>query len=156
MTRPQRSTGLLWQPMAPSNWVLKPLCRVASVNDDVLPSRFPIDAEISYVDISSVTYGKGIESTETMVFADAPSRARRLAKKGDVVVSTVRTYLKALAEVDGDHADCVFSTGFAVLRRKPDQLKEGILKWIASNDLWCRLSNRTRLASVTRQLTLEI
>jgi type I restriction enzyme S subunit len=131
----QTSTGLPWQPMAPDNWELKPLCRVASVNDDVLPSRFPLDAEISYIDISSVTYGKGIESTESVVFANAPSRARRLAKKGDVVVSTVRTYLKALAEVGDEHAECVFSTGFAVLRRKPDQLEEGFLKWITSNEL---------------------
>lgn len=134
-TVPMKDSGVDWIGEVPAHWEVKPLCRVVSVNDDVLASGFPVNAEISYVDISSVTYEKGIESSESMVFANAPSRAQRLTKKGDVVISTVRTYLKAFAEVDDDHADCVFSTGFAVLRRMPDQLEEGFLKWMISNEL---------------------
>jgi type I restriction enzyme S subunit len=70
-----------------------------------------------------------------MAFGEAPSRARRKAKVGDVVVSTVRTYLKAVASVDEAHADCVYSTGFAVLRARSGQLAPEFLKWLALNDL---------------------
>ncbi len=130
-----KPTDLHWQPRAPGDWELKPLCRVVSVNDDVLPAKFPFDTEISYVDISSVSYGKGIVSAESMLFANAPSRARRLAHQGDVIISTVRTYLKSIAEVDKKHSTCVFSTGFAVLRVRPGKLKDGFLKWMTSNEL---------------------
>lgn len=50
-----------------------------------------------------------------MDFKSAPSRARRLAPAGAVVVSTVRTYLRAIAAVPDVAAPLVFSTGFAVL-----------------------------------------
>ena len=70
-----------------------------------------------------------------MLFGAAPSRARRRANVGDVVVSTVRTYLKAVASVDKKHADCVYSTGFAVLRARHRQLQPEFLKWLALNDL---------------------
>lgn len=39
-------------------------------------------------------------------------------REGDIVVSTVRTYLEAIAVVTHEFSDCVFSTGFAVLRPK--------------------------------------
>jgi type I restriction enzyme S subunit len=50
-------------------------------------------------------------------------------------MSTVRTYLKAVASVDDAHADCVYSTGFAVLRAHSEQLAPEFLKWLALNDL---------------------
>ncbi|QBQ56489.1 restriction endonuclease subunit S [Nitrosococcus wardiae] len=68
-----------------------------------------------------------------MRFADAPSRARRKALPGDVVVSTVRTYLKAVAAVNDQYSDCVFSTGFAVLRAR--NLNYSFLKWMTLNEL---------------------
>ena len=50
-----------------------------------------------------------------MRFSDAPSRARRLVRRGDTIVSTVRTYLRAVWPVSGSADDLVVSTGFAVL-----------------------------------------
>ncbi len=73
----------------------RPLWSVCTVNDEVLPDSTPQNYEFDYVDISSVT--TGIISTDlvTMNFGDAPSRARRLTREGDVIVSTVRTYLRS-------------------------------------------------------------
>ena len=85
------------------------------------------DQEIEYVDIGSVSLANGIERTETMSFGDAPSRARRIPRNGDVLVSTVRTYLKAIAPVVSPPSNLVASTGFAVIRSRnslqPDFLK---------------------------------
>jgi type I restriction enzyme S subunit len=51
-----------------------------------------------------------------MIFEKAPSRARRRVKHGDTIISTVRTYLKAVATVQNPPSNLVVSTGFAVLR----------------------------------------
>ena len=53
-----------------------------------------------------------------MPFEKAPSRARRKVKDGDIIVSTVRTYLKAIAPVCEPPENMVVSTGFAVVRPK--------------------------------------
>ena len=93
-----------------------PLKFVASINDDRLDENTPSDRPLRYVDISAVTEGHIRAPIAEVTFAEAPSRARRLATTGDVVVSTVRTYLRAVAPVNQSHSDCVWSTGFAVLR----------------------------------------
>lgn len=124
-----------WIGEVPGHWDVKPIKIIASCNDDSLSESMPTDTPIRYVDISAVSHDEGIAEAKPMLFGDAPSRARRKAKAGDVVVSTVRTYLKAVASVDEAYADCIYSTGFAVLRVLPGQMKPGFLKWLALNEL---------------------
>ncbi|HEX6498999.1 MAG TPA: restriction endonuclease subunit S [Micromonosporaceae bacterium] len=57
---------------------------------------------------------------DEVTFASAPSRARRIARPGSVIVSTVRTYLRAVASVPHSKSPLVFSTGFAVLEASQD------------------------------------
>lgn len=64
-----------------------------------------------------MTLQNGIEHYQGFSFEDAPSRARRIVRTGDVIVSTVRTYLKAVASIRDDK-DVIASTGFAVIRPK--------------------------------------
>lgn len=96
-----------------------PLWSICQCNLESLAENTKEDLEFDYVDISSVSYGKGITKTEHFTFKDAPSRARRKAQVGDVLISTVRTYLRAIVRVDQEHADCIFSTGFSILKPKP-------------------------------------
>ena len=70
---------------------------------------------MEYIDISSVGRNGLQAKPEVMRFENAPSRARRLVGKGDTVVSTVRTYLRAVWAASGDLDRIVVSTGFAVL-----------------------------------------
>ena len=42
---------------------------------------------------------KGITRIENLNFEKAPSRARRVVRDGDTIISTVRTYLKAIASI---------------------------------------------------------
>jgi type I restriction enzyme S subunit len=69
-----------------------------------------------YVEISDVDPINGIVGVTEIDFGDAPSRARRLVRQGDVIVSTVRTYLRAIAPIIGSETNTVVSTGFAVMR----------------------------------------
>lgn len=93
---------------------------VASLNDDVLPEVTDPGRTLRYIDISNVDSTGQIHDGETMAFEDAPSRARRLVRDGDVIVSTVRTYLRAIAPVSQPDPELVVSTGFAVVRPRSE------------------------------------
>ena len=95
-----------------------PLKRIATINPEVLPEDTDADSEIAYVDIGGVTLEDGIRETATMRFRDAPSRARRRVKNGDTIVSTVRTYLRAIAPIANPPDNLIVSTGFAVIRSR--------------------------------------
>lgn len=113
-----KKTRCAWLQEIPEHWDFKRLKNVVSCNDEALDERTDPDLEIEYVDISSVSLVNGIEKTETMPFEKAPSRARRKVKDGDIIVSTVRTYLKAIAPICEPPENMVVSTGFAVVRPK--------------------------------------
>ena len=123
-----KPSGVEWLGEVPEHWQEKPLKTITSINDEVLPESLSRDYEIEYVDIGSVSLANGIEKTEAMLFGDAPSRARRIPRDGDVLVSTVRTYLKAIAPVVNPPSNLVASTGFAVVRPR-HELEPGFLKY---------------------------
>lgn len=87
---------------------------VALVNARTLDEATNDDYTFKYIDISSVSFEDGITLGEDISFIGAPSRARRIVQKGDVLISTVRTYLRAIADIDWDAKDVIASTGFAV------------------------------------------
>ena len=87
---------------------------VAFVNLRILDESTKGDYKFRYIDISSVSADNGITLGDEITFQEAPSRARRIVKKDDVLVSTVRTYLRAIANIDWDAKDIIASTGFAV------------------------------------------
>ena len=88
----------------------------ATINDEALSETTDPDYTFQYIDIGNVNSSGEITGTMEISFEESPSRARRLVKSGDVIVSTVRTYLQAIAPVVGSTEDLVVSTGFAVIR----------------------------------------
>ena len=72
-----------------------------------------------YVDLESVV-GTDILSHRTESKSSAPSRAQRLAQKGDVFYQTVRPYQKNNCIFENDENNWVFSTGYAQLRSVND------------------------------------
>lgn len=114
-----KDSGVEWLGQVPEHWEMKPLKAVTTHNDDVLEETTAPDTELAYVDISGVDGLTGISASEAMLFSAAPSRARRKVKHGDVIISTVRTYLRAIARIREPEANLVVSTGFAVVRPRP-------------------------------------
>ena len=112
----------------PRGWEVRPLKRIAALNPEVLPEDTDPEWTFPYVDIGNVTFEAGITGTELVRFADAPSRARRRVRNGDTIVSTVRTYLRAIAPVWNQPDDLIVSTGFAVIRARPP-MDAGYLSW---------------------------
>lgn len=112
-----KDSGISWIGEIPVDWSIKKLKYYTTTNDEVLTESTAPNYEFRYVDIGSVTLQKGIEQYQVFSFENAPSRARRIVRAGDVIVSTVRTYLKAVASIHDDK-DVIVSTGFAVIRPK--------------------------------------
>ena len=119
----------------PPGWSSKRLKHLATYNDEVLPESTDEEKEIDYVEISGVSLSRGIEVIERMAFGQAPSRARRKVRSGDILISTVRTYLRAIAKVDETSPDLIASTGFCVVRPN-DDVDSGFLGWAAKSELF--------------------
>ena len=86
------------------------------------------DEEFEYIDISSIDRKtKSIISTKEYQRGDAPGRAQQVVDEGDVLVSTVRPNLNAVAVVGKKQKlQRIASTGFCVLRPSANILSEYI------------------------------
>lgn len=122
-----KPSGVEWLGDVPEHWAVKRLKYTASINDETLPETTSPDFEFEYVDIGGVSAIDGITATEHMVFENAPSRARRKVCHGDTIVSTVRTYLRAIAPIKNPQDNLIVSTGFAVVR--PRKVEPGFLEY---------------------------
>ena len=103
----------------PDHWEVRRLKHSLGINVAVLPEDTEPDYEFRYIDIGCVGTGELISDPRPMRFETAPSRARRVVGRGDTLVSTVRTYLKAVWHAEEDIRHLVASTGFAVLTPRP-------------------------------------
>jgi type I restriction enzyme S subunit len=87
------------------------------------PHTSPTSSLIDYIDISSINREtKQIDSITKLLTNEAPSRARQIAEYGDVLVSTVRPNLNAVAQVPNYLNGATASTGFTILRAKRGKL----------------------------------
>jgi type I restriction enzyme S subunit len=113
------SEGLL-----PDAWVEVTLGEITEPVEKVLPAKEP-KKEIRYLDISGIDNASNrVTEAKTYAGAAAPSRARQLVREGDVLFSTVRTYLKNIARVPSEYDGQIASTGFSVLRPSQGILSE--------------------------------
>jgi type I restriction enzyme S subunit len=88
---------------------------IATLNDEALPETTDPDFELAYIDIGNVDSRGTVHDIVKYRFKDAPSRARRIVRAGDVIISTVRTYLQAIAPIEDPPPNLIVSTGFAVV-----------------------------------------
>ena len=130
-----KDSGIPWLGEIPEHWNICRLKDEVTFNDEVLGDKTDADYEILYVDISSVSLIEGIVQKEPMSFEDSPSRARRIVKNGDVIVSTVRTYLKAITQIQDAEDNLIVSTGFAVLRPRENLFPRFLGYWVQSENM---------------------
>jgi type I restriction enzyme S subunit len=97
----------------PEGWEIAKLSDIADINASSV-SEDDAPEQINYVTISSVSPGR-IEAVESMAFRDAPSRARRIVKHGDIIWSTVRPNRRSYCLILDPALNLIVSTGFAVI-----------------------------------------
>lgn len=95
-------------------------------------STFEVDPEnlYRYVEIGSVNVSTGEIVAEEVLGKDLPANAKRVLKKGDVIISKVRTYRGAITIVQED--GYVGSGAFCVLRENGQVNKETLLACLRS------------------------
>jgi len=119
----------------PKEWKVVRLGDVCEINKESRdPAREMPDQEFLYVDIESIESSMGIiRQAKKILGKNAPSRARRVIRWNDVIMSTVRPYLKAFAIVPKEFDNQICSTGFAVLRCRKEILPRYLLYALFSN-----------------------
>lgn len=117
------------------DWVETTLGEVTQINPEQAKD-FDSERLIKYVDLSTVTFDNGIDSEiDPIPFNEAPGRARRIVRENDVIVATVRPYLKGFAFVNKDFNEQIASTGFCVIRAESELiLPELVWALIGSDD----------------------
>tara|TARA_Y100000589_G_C27176785_1_gene639080 strand:+ start:83 stop:1309 length:1227 start_codon:yes stop_codon:yes gene_type:complete len=96
---------------------LKEFCEI---NPESLKESTEPKQKFRYIDLSSIKNQKIDFSIKPISFENLPSRARRKIRNDDVLLGTVRPNLKNFALIKSLSIDLICSTGFAVLRSKPN------------------------------------
>jgi type I restriction enzyme S subunit len=96
----------------PVGWKWAPIRQVTSDRGQTIPTQ-----DFTYIDVTAINKEIGyIADAKILTASNAPSRARKLVKKGDVIYSCVRPYLLNIAIVDSDIIpEPIASTAFAIL-----------------------------------------
>ena len=116
----------------PDSWEWVRLGSIVYNRGQITPST-----DFCYIDIGSIdNKNQKLNPTDTVIAPDkAPSRARKLVDKGDVLYSTVRPYLHNMCIVDRDFS-CIpiASTGFAVLTCHAELCNKFLVYYMMSPD----------------------
>lgn len=105
----------------PEEWQWVKLGELCKNNIEIRDPRSDPEKPFRYVDITSVdNVRKRVVAATTLLGKDAPSRARQVIRVADIIVSTTRPNLNAVALIPPDLDNEICSTGFCVLR--PDSV----------------------------------
>lgn len=98
----------------PEDWKAEKIGVVAKINEENINKNFPHKV-IEYIDINSVENGMILDK-KYIPLSSAPSRAKRIVRDEDILLSTVRPSLRHFAFIKKANPNTVASTGFAVIR----------------------------------------
>lgn len=122
----------------PSDWAIRKIGEVINKSGKIDPTKS--NNEFKYVDISSINNQTfKIISTNKIDKNNAPSRARKLIKKDNIIYATTRPYLQNIAIVPQSLDNQICSTGFCVM--EPDE-KIVSNKWLFYNVITSRFNRR--------------
>jgi type I restriction enzyme S subunit len=130
------------KPSLPNGWRWVRLGEVCEPQTGTQDPGSKSDKLFHYVDITSVDdRSKRITAPKTLFGKDAPSRARQLIRAGDVIVSTTRPNLNAVAMVPSELDNQICSTGFWVLRAYPCLDRDYLLAFVQTKEFVRSLSD---------------
>lgn len=114
---------------------------LGSVCDKVLKVKrkeMPLDTQLLYLDIGGIDNVKNkIVDHKEFNWENAPSRAQQIVKVGDILFSTVRTYLKNIARVEKPiYENEIASSGFTVIRGKTGVLNSKYIFYLTTSQFF--------------------
>lgn len=69
-----------------------------------------------YIELANISSNSDILHVENVIGSDLPTRARRIVKKNDVIVSSVEGSLNSITLINENYDSSLCSTGFFVLK----------------------------------------
>lgn len=114
----------------------------ANINERTLSAKTPNDYMFHYIDIASIVSPKHLGPLTKYSFADAPSRARRIVKQNDIVLSLVRPYLKSFVQIKSNQNNLIASTGTAVVSAKSENSTDFLFHMLFSKAFMAFCENR--------------
>ena len=102
----------------PTDWDVEWLSDVAEINSEGFSEEELESDTIEYISLSEASDGE-LADSQTIPVEEAPSRAQRTVREGDVLVGTVRPKQRSHGFVTSDHDGKICSSGFGVLRAGP-------------------------------------
>jgi type I restriction enzyme S subunit len=120
MSKKKNATGLTPRLRFPEfheagAWAVVPLASLCEIN----PTYEKLPDSFTYIDLECVDEGV-LNQRNQISLEDAPSRAQRLLKSGDVIYQLVRPYQRNNLHFRHDDGPYVASTGYAQLRARED------------------------------------
>ena len=120
-------------------WRMVRLGEITEIDRAKLTRDTDPDMLFDYVSLANVEVGRIVGPLRRPSFFHAPSRARRILTRGDILVSTVRPNLLGFALVDERHQHCIASTGFAVVSPGKDLHSDYLFHYMFSSDMSAQL-----------------
>ncbi len=133
-----KHTELGW---IPEEWEIKKLKSVVNINSRSLTEKTESSFSFYYIDLSSVNNGKISYPQFQISFQEAPSRARRVIRKNNILMATVRPNLLGFAYFEKDEENYIASTGFAILESKSNSFIKYVYQLLFSNLIINQINN---------------
>jgi len=128
-----KDSGVEWIDEIPSHWEIKKLKYIVDDNVESLSGSTNPNLELRYIEISDVDSDGNISTPTEYLYSESPSRCRRVCHEGNVIISTVRTYLKSIGLIEREEKNLICSTGFSVLKPKKGFNSKYIFYLLRSN-----------------------
>lgn len=99
----------------PEDWEVKKFEEISEIDKKSLPASTAKDYEFDYISLSDISSAEFKIGSTRQKFSTAPSRARKIVAKNDILMSTVRPNLQGFAIIKNNVENLIASTGFAVI-----------------------------------------
>lgn len=114
MEIPNKNKYLLTE-LIPKDWEVSHFENIADIDKESLNGDIPLGYEFDYISLSDIDIEHFKIKTTRLIFGNAPSRARKIVRKGDILMSTVRPNLQGFSIIRNVAKDLIASTGFSVI-----------------------------------------
>ena len=128
----------------PRNWIVTSLGELCLPVETTSPLGTPNES-FTYIDIAAIDNSSlRVLRPKVLLGRDAPSRARQMVTSHNILISTVRTYLKNIALVPQNLDGSIASTGFCVLNPTREVNSKLIFYYVQTDEFIARLNRLQR------------
>ena len=100
-----------------SKWESKKLNEIATFENEIWDQKNIFENFFSYIEISEINLETGkIENIPKIKIEEAPSRAKKIVRENDIIISLTRPYRGAISKIEKEQNLNICSTGFSVIR----------------------------------------